>query len=349
MPRRTLLHVKITKAKGREYCYFRTGKKNAQGKEILVPLPPRTDLAGFGDAYASHLAARTRRERVGAELTVGMLCDLYEASPKFRELATGTKKVYRISLDCFRRMLPTAPAGLLEQSDIALLIDKRADQPGAANSLLRTINAMYKWGRARGHVKNDPGRNVEQLPLNEHEPWPDHVLADALKAKDELVRLTVHILYYTALRIGDAVALRWSDIRDGRIHVTPQKTRRTRGEMTIPIHAELAKELARHKPKGLTIIASAEGRSLHQHTVREKLKAFAGTKVVPHGLRKNAVNALLEAGCTVPETAAISGQSMGMVEIYAKRRKQGDLASAAILRWENKPRIGKQSQTAPEN
>jgi hypothetical protein len=51
-------------------------------------------------------------------------------------------------------------------------------------------------------------------------------------------------------------------------------------------------------------------------------------------LRKNAVNALLEVGCSVPETAAISGQSLRVVEHYAKERNQRKLASAAILRWE---------------
>lgn len=336
MRRKSLLHVKRSTAKGREYLYFRTGQFNAKGKEILAPLPPAKD-PGFGDSYASFLAARTRRERAGTELSVTALCDLYERSDNFRRLAEGTKRLYRFGLDYFKAKLPTAPARLLEQKDIALLVDGKAETPGAANSLLRTINAMYKWARKRGHVANDPGADIGELEMGSHDPWPPHILEAALKSDDDQVRLATHLLYYTSLRIGDALALRWSDIRDGAIHVTPQKTRRTRGEMMIPIHRALAAELARHTPKGLTIIGGAAGNALHQHTVRDRLKAFAaglGAKVVPHGLRKNAVNALLECGCSVAETAAISGQTLGMVELYAKARAQGTLASAAILRWE---------------
>jgi integrase len=336
MRRKSILHVKVTKAKGREYCYFRTGKLDERGREILAPLPPRSDIAGFGAAYASCLAARTKRESAAAELTVTDLCRLYEKSPKFRELSQGTQRLYGFGLAYLCSRLPTAPAGLLEQKDIARLVDGKADTPGAANSLLRTINAMYKWARKRGHVSNDPGKDIETLDMGEHEPWPRHVLEAALGADDARVRLGAHLLYYTAQRIGDAVRMRWTDIRDGKLTVTQQKTKRT---LIIPIHDKLADELARHERRIGYIIEGQKGKPLHQHTLRETLQRFAsenGAKVVPHGLRKNAVNALLEAGCSAAETAAISGQSLGMVEMYAKARAQGSLASAAILKWNRK-------------
>ncbi len=337
MRRKSQLHVKRVKAKGKEYLYFRTGRKDAAGKEILERLPP-AGTAGFGEAYGSLLAARSRRERqTETELTVTGLCNLYERSDKFKKLSPGSQRLYGFGLAYFKKMLPTAPAGLLERKDIALLIDRKADQPGAANSLLRTINAMYKWGVQRGHVTNNPGKGLELLDVGEHPPWPRHVLQAALVADDEVVRLSVHLLYFTALRIGDVLSLRWSDVRDGKIYVTPQKTKRKRGEMVIPVHRDLAAELARHQRRGLTIVATETGRTYPQDAIRERLKAFAldhGAKAVPHGLRKNAVNALLECGCSAAETAAISGQSLTMVEHYAKERAQGDLASAAILRWE---------------
>lgn len=336
MRRKSLPHIKRSTAKGKEYLYFRTGQFNAKGKEILAPLPPAGD-PGFGDSYASFLGARTKRERQGAELSVSMLIDLYERSPKFRKLSDGTQRLYGFGLAHLRKMLPTAPAALLDRTDIARLVDGKADTPGAANSLLRTINAMYRWARERGHVANDPGKDVPEFDTGEHQPWPQHVLDAALASDDALVRLATHLLYYTSLRIGDALALRWSDIRGGVIFVTPQKTKRKRGEMMIPVHQALTGALAKEPKRGLTIITGQDGKPLHQQTVRDRLKEFAaglGVKVVPHGLRKNAVNALLECGCSVAETAAISGQTMATVEYYAKQRAQGTLASAAILRWE---------------
>ncbi|MEG8051008.1 hypothetical protein QP178_14425 [Sphingomonas aurantiaca] len=57
---------------------------------------------------------------------------------------------------------------------------------------------------------------------------------------------------------------------------------------------------------------------------------------MPHGLRKNAVIALLEAGCSTAETASVSGQSLQMVELYARQRNQSTLADSALARWESK-------------
>lgn len=331
MRRDAMRDIKRTKAKGRVYYYFRTGQKTPAGKEILTRLPDMKD-PGFWDSYAACQGAKTRRANAPRELTVPDLIDLYERSPHFRKLSAGTQRIYRIYLKQFRDLLPTAPAGRLEQSDIALLIDKKAETPGAANSLLRTVNALYKWARKRGHVANHPGKEIEELETGEHAPWSVPILNAALASDDDRVRLATHLLYYTALRIGDVVALRWSDIRGGVIHVTPQKTKRTRGEMMIPVHSELARELARHKQTSLTILGGVGQQRLR--VVLQEFGAAHNVKLVPHGLRKNAVSALLEAGCSVAETAAISGQTLAMVEHYAKSRDQGKLASAAILRWQ---------------
>lgn len=345
-----LRDVKKVTAKGKAYFYFRTGRYRADGKEILSPLPDMADPK-FGDSYASHKAAKSRKANARRELTVTDLADLYERSPAFtKELAKGSQRIYRIYLKQLKAALPTAPANLVEQADIAQMIDKRAEQPGAANSLLRVVNALFRWGRKRGHVTNNPGGDLDELAMGEHDPWPIPVLEAALVAEDDTVRLATHLLYFTALRFGDVLRLRWSDIRDGVIFVTPKKTEKKRGEMMIPLHESLAAELERHTPNGLTILTKPNGTRWHENTLRKRLQAFAsalGVKVVPHGLRKNAVNALLEAGCSVAETASISGQSLQLVEHYAKKRDQGKLASAAILRWhgnrERKPNAGERN------
>lgn len=57
--------------------------------------------------------------------------------------------------------------------------------------------------------------------------------------------------------------------------------------------------------------------------------------LVFHGLRKSAVVTLIEAGCSTAEVAAITGQSMQMVEHYARARDQRRLAIQAMQRWEN--------------
>ncbi len=89
-------------------------------------------------------------------------------------------------------------------------------------------------------------------------------------------------------------------------------------------------------PRGLTtIIARPDGKPYTTGTLRAWLGAFTGSAgVVPHGLRKNAVIALLEAGCTVAMAASISGQSFLVVEYYARLRDKRKLARSGMTMWE---------------
>ena len=330
---KSLPHVKVVTAKGRKYAYFDTGTVKPNGKPNLVRLPPIGD-PGFGAAYASLLAGRTRRAAVAAQLTLPGLIDLYERSVEFRQLAKATRDTYSIYLTRLAVELAKAPADQVERRDIMLLRDKMAMTPGAANGMVRTARALYRWAREREHVTADPCDGVKLFDSVDHAPWPDALLEDALASDDPGIRLPIALLYFTAQRIGDVCAMRWGDVRDGVIFVRQQKTRK---ELEIPLHRDLAAELARTPRTALTILSDARGRPLKVDSLRDRLQRFAadrGHKVVPHGLRKNAVNAMLEAGCSVAETAAVTGQSLKMVEHYAKRRSTRRLASAAILKME---------------
>jgi integrase len=66
--------------------------------------------------------------------------------------------------------------------------------------------------------------------------------------------------------------------------------------------------------------------------MRRAIKADVGD-LVPHGLRKNAVNALLEAGCSAAMVSAITGQTMQIVEQYALKRNNRKLAKTAMGKW----------------
>ena len=57
--------------------------------------------------------------------------------------------------------------------------------------------------------------------------------------------------------------------------------------------------------------------------------------IVFHGLQKSAACFLLEAGCSVPETQSITGQSIQMVEHYGSMINRKKMAAGAMLRWEN--------------
>lgn len=324
-------HVKRVRAKGKDYYYFDTGKR-VDGKRVYVPLPHIRSME-FGGRYAALVGHRNRgapKER----MSVPKLIDLYERSSAYRDLSPSSQRVYTIYLRRFEKLMPTAPVAEIELQDMQRLFDSMGESPSAANAFIRTCAALFSWAKPRGYVTGNPCEGIKPNAGGEHDPWPEHVLAAALSAKDGHVRLLAHLLFYTGQRLGDVLRMSWADIVDGRVKVRQAKTKKL---LTIRLHANLSTELARHPRDTITICATKVGKPMSADWARKQLQAFAadhGAKVVPHGLRKNAVIALLDVGCTTGEIASVSGQTLKMVEHYAKQRDQSALADAAVLRWE---------------
>lgn len=331
-----LPHVKRVRAKGRDYYYFDTGVLNQHGKKVYKRLPD-IKAPNFGDSYAAFKAGRTRRDSINPLLTVAQLINFYERSPEFSRLSPSTRRVYLISLRKIETYMGKAPVDDVRPSDVARLIGTMGTAVGAANMALAVVGSLYRWGRLKSHVheRTDPVGDHKPAETGSHAPWPLAILTAALAADDQRVKLATHLLYYTAQRISDVCQMRWNDIRGGTISITQAKTDK---DLTIPLHRSLAALLEATPKRGMTILTSHTGAPISADRIRKELQTFAagyGVKLVPHGLRKNAVIALLEAGCSVAETAAVSGQSFQMVEYYAKMRDQQKLSSAAILKWEN--------------
>lgn len=341
-------HVKGVRSKGKLYLYFDTGKR-VNGKPLRVRLPDMNDRE-FWPAYSAHMGHRTRREAVGENkivVTVPYLITLYEKSKDYTERADGTKRVYDIQLRKLERLLPTAPVAEITPADVQLLFDGMADKPGAANLCLAVLSNLMRFAHKRGYRVGNPCEGIDLVKTGEHLMWPEHVLEAALEADDQRVRVLAHLLFYTAQRINDVLRLTWGDVGTEKISVYVAKGKK---RMTIHMHERLVAELSRTPRRGLPIVSKEDGTPLSESLARKLLKAFAadhGFERVPHGIRKNAVISLLEAGNSVVETAAVSGQSLGMVEHYAKQRNITRIGETAVLRWQgNKRRTFKPEKTA---
>jgi integrase len=324
-----LKHVKFTRSKGKLYAYFNTGRK-ANGKVVYMPLPP-WGTVGFFDSYSSYLGGRTKRAQTTP--TIASLAALYEASDDFKGKSAGTQKVYRVTLNRILEAFGEFPLDKLTRKEVYFLLDK-IPGPASRNLFVAVLGVLYRYARQRDMTEANPVKDIPKAKTGEHEPWPAELLVAALASDDRLVRLSVHLLYFSGQRIGDAIKLRWSDVRLPNIALRQEKTGKP---MLIRMHSDLIAELDRTPKRGMTIIADEIGKPVPIERVRRTLKEFAaalGYVVVPHGLRKNAVNSLLRAGCTIPEVQAITGQSVEMVMHYAKQVDQGALSESAILKFE---------------
>lgn len=343
----TLKYVKFTRAKGKTYAYFNTGRR-VGGKLVFVALPPFGSV-GFYDSYAACMGARTKSAQV--VFTVADLCRAFELSEEFRRVSPGTQKTYGYTLARISDQLGKLAVFKVNRAHIREIVNHRIEGNGARNIFLKVVAILWKWARDRDYADATqfPTSGIAFFKMGEYEPWPEELLQAALASEIPRVRLAVHLLYYTGQRIGDVMKLRWSDLRNGKFVLTQQKTGKV---LHIPLHSALERELAATPRAGITIITGAHGRPLRQDAIRAELKAFAaelGVKVVPHGLRKSAVNSLLEAGCTVHQVMSITGQSAGVVEHYARRVDQMTLGEAAIYKLEQKRPIQTGLQTGTKS
>ena len=321
-----LAHVKYVRKGERTYAYFNTGTKRASGAVIYAPLG-QPSSAGFFDRYAAYLAGREKRKK--AVYTVADLVKDYLASTTYAGLAEATRKSYKTHLAKVAAEWGKFPANDLQPNDVRFTLESGIWKAGTCNMVLAVIGVIYRWGRRNKDLTVNPTRDVDRQELGAHEPWPEDVLEAALQSDDDLVRLATHLLYFTGQRIGDVMKMRWGDIRDGHVYVKQEKTGKV---VEPPLISELVTELERTPKEGLSILHEVKASA-----VRHKLQSFTkkmGVKTVPHGLRKNAVIAFLEAGCTVPEVAAITGQTHQVVEHYAAQVNRRKLGKAAVVKLE---------------
>jgi integrase len=324
-------HVRYVTSKGRVYAYFNTGrKKNGRPEYIALPRP---GSVGFFDSYAASLAGRNRK--VLPAYTVATLFDEFQDSQEFAALARGTQEAYGIYLRLASELLGKAFVDDLTRADVLMILDNEKWGAGKRNLFVAVIGAAYKWGRLRGRTAIWPTREIPHAETGEHLAWPDDVRDAGLEAVDDLTRLAVALLFYTGQRIGDVCAMRWTAIKNEKIKVVQQKTGKS---LMIRLHADLRAELDRYGKRGLTLLTNALGGPVSPAQLRRILKAFCASlghpELKPHGLRKNAVIALLTAGCSVAETAAITGQTYQLVEYYARQIDQERMGEAAILKME---------------
>ena len=179
-----------------------------------------------------------------------------------------------------------------------------------------------------GWRETNPARGVPELKTEktEREPWPRELL-DVYRAQCPLgtrERLVMELCVGTGQRIGDVLAMRWSNIENGAVWVRQSKTSK---ELWVPILPELQAALDAASRHSVYILTnewgtnrwSYRGASAAVRKVRERIGAL---DYDIHSWRYNAACELLEAGCGDDLIAAVTGQSPAMVQHYTKKVRQ---------------------------
>jgi integrase len=306
-----------------------------------VPLPGTPGSPFFNAAYESALAAERRPiGRKHGEGTIGDVVVSFYRSPYFENLKPQSKRLYRLVLDKFaeqdgHRLVRDMPRGVA----MNIIEEIGATRPGMANLTLKAMRRLFTYAIKREMRADNPFLGIESYKLGTHHTWTDAEIAayEAVWKVGTRERLAFDLLLYTGQRVGDVAAMRRSNIRNGDIHLKPEKTG---DELVIPIHPNLQRSMKAYPAKGLALVGQANGRPISGgglSSVIERAARAAGlaAKCVPHGLRKARMRRLAERGATTKEIASVSGhKTLKEVERYTVAADQARLARAAMAREE---------------
>lgn len=336
MPPKLPPHVRMVRNRvGREYLYLQRGRGTPQA-ERPIRLP---DDPGSPEFWAEYARIMQLPVQTAPPNSFDELVKAWHASPEWRGMAPKTREEWSRYSGRITDAWGTLEVRGIEPRHVLKLRDAYADRPAAANNMLRCLSSMLAWSVPRGWRPDNPCREIKPLRGGEgYQPWPWEIIETAkvefLNEREDMW-WAVAVALYTGQRQGDCLTMRWDHISGGLLSVKQEKTGK---RLAIPLHKDLRTVLETIPKRAVTILTNTDGKPWTKEGFKSswgKTKPECTKGLVFHGLRKSAVVTLLEAGCTTAEVAAITGQSMEMVEHYAKHVNQRRLAASAILKWES--------------
>lgn len=303
-------------------------------------------------------AERLDRQEAGRERrTFGALIEAYKAHPAYTKLAEMTRRDYDRHLRAIEADWGGHPVAQLTGVDAQEAIDARAETPAVARYYRSVLSKLLSFGVPRGYSPTNVVKVTEKVEheSNPHKPWSDRDFEAFFEHARPGLHLPVYSALYTGQRSIDVVTMARPALGANAIELVARKTG---AAVYVPIHSEYREILERThldhpalhlredgEPWTLSAYRTAWQRDFTSTNARgnpteappEKKAAMArlrGAGVVFHGLRKNAVNMLLEAGNTEAEVSAIVEMSEQMVRHYSRDVNKRRLAINGMRKLE---------------
>jgi hypothetical protein len=155
--------------------------------------------------------------------TLGALIADYRESPEFTQLAPRTRSDYRAIFDYLKPLAAHPLSGInaayaIRVRDHAFKRKKRH----FANYVVVVMRLLFKWGKVRGRLRDNPAADVPKLLRPKGMPkanrrWTAEELRIVLDAMPPELRLATALGVTTGMREGDVLRFPWSGYRDGLI------------------------------------------------------------------------------------------------------------------------------------
>jgi Phage integrase family len=280
--------------------------------------------------------------------TLPWLVRLYRADERYTGLAALTQKGYDQhirALEAWSARAGNPPLATISRKACQTFYRSMASTPAAATAVLRVLRILLGFAVDEGELERNP---AERMRLRTNPPrdqvWkPEQIdtFVAAAEAKGRpSIGLAVRLGEGLGQREGDTIRLSWTAYNGAVVRLRQRKTGKL---IDVPVIDELREALDQAPRTATTIVASeTTGRPYSEHNFGTLFREIATAAGLPpelqyRDLRRTAVVRLAEAGCSVPEIAAITGHSLRtanyILEVYCPRNTT--MAQHAIARLED--------------
>lgn len=319
------------------------------GKRVRYSL----DEFNWEEASKRLLEINAREERKDSTIAAAVK-DFHDDNER-RGLKSSSTKKYKELLTALVKFCDDRAITAVRALDLPVLkkfVETFADSTLVQGKKIERLRTFMRHCEDMGWIDNNPATKIKKPKVKNEpvKPFTDDEIAAILAAIDKYptnntrgqdnrarVRAFVLLLLHTGLRIGDAVKLSKSQVRDGRLFLHTTKT-------GTPVHIPLPEEL-------LSALKAVENGSPYYFWTGESIKGGLTTwdealrklfKLAnvegghAHRFRHTMATSLLNKAVGVEQVAAILGNSPAIVyKHYAPwvRSRQDALDAAVMQTW----------------
>ena len=285
-----------------------------------------------------------RGERTLEPGTLLWLVKLYRDTELYGDLAPKTQRSYEqgiAQLEVWSKERRHPPIAELQTRHVREMLST-IQRPAMRHLAYRTLRLLLSFAVAEGHLERNPAKGLRikgSRPRDVY--WTVEQVQAFIRAAEASERsslaLAAHLGVNLGQREGDVLRLAWSHYENGTFTLRQRKT----GQLvSIPATAELRETLAAVSRRSPTIvIAETTGQPYLEDHFRHEFARIRDLAALPRSLRfmdlrRTAVVRLAEAGCSVPEIAAVTGHTIDrttrILEVYLPRT--APMARSAVTR-----------------
>lgn len=219
LPKGMLARIRQRKNGKRVIYYFYSASENGKRKEISLGKDYHIAILKWAELDSSVLKKTNvvNFENIAQEFFL----------EKQNILSKNSLLSYKSAIKFLTEFFKGAPLDEIMPEHIKQYQRWRKDKPCKANLEIRVFNAIFNFALENEYIKSlNPSTHVKSLPLKKRDVYvEDHIFNAVHDCANELVRDLMDLAYITGQRPIDLVSIHSSQIYNGILHITQQKTK----------------------------------------------------------------------------------------------------------------------------